>query len=167
MSPVNESSDPTPTPTVVRNYNAKNQAPIENMYGGVVRVGDENDNSIVINSSYLAQMPENYKNSLVELADTINKEIKKEDIHVGVATLVNDSVNKLAEATTKLNTGEVNREKKETIRERLKGVATALVKMSPKIARTILNVTPLAPFSNLVEEAFNSMVKAALPDSSG
>jgi hypothetical protein len=67
---------------------------------------------------------------------------------------IKNSVNELAEQMTKLTEGGVNEEKKKTIRERLRAVAVALVKMSPKIAQRIIGLTPLSAFTRLVGEAF-------------
>jgi hypothetical protein len=38
----------------------------------------------------------------------------------------------------------------------------SIVRMSPKIVRTVVGFTPLAPFKDLIGESFDKMVNAAL-----
>lgn len=98
------------------------------------------------------------------MADFIKKvedEARKENIQPAEVATFRAKVDELKDSTKDLD-HDVTDQKKKSIRERLKSVAIALVKMSPKIARTIISFTPLAPFSNLVGEAFENMVNSAL-----
>jgi len=108
-------------------------------------------------------MPEGFASSLVNFVNQINNEIKKEDINPIAVAPIKDSVNELAKTTTEVMHGEVKEEKRmTTIREKLKGVALSLVKLSPKIARTLAGFTPLAPFSELIGEGFDKMIEGAI-----
>jgi hypothetical protein len=101
------------------------------------------------------------ENSLQDFIQKVNTEAQKESVPAREAETFQREVNELASTTKDLRNG-MDQEKKKTIREKLKSVAVALVKMSPKIARTIIGFTPLAPFSNLIGESFENMVNAAL-----
>jgi hypothetical protein len=100
--------------------------------------------------------------SLQDLVNKVNIEAQKEDnLPAKEAETFQKEVNELANTTKDLGNG-VNEEKKKTIREKLKSVAVSLVRMSPKIARTVVGFTPLAPFKDLIGESFDKMVNAAL-----
>lgn len=49
-----------------------------------------------------------------------------------------------------------------SIRDRIIAIGESLARMSPKIAQAVVGVTPLAPFSNLIGEAVEKIVQAAL-----
>ena len=160
-------------------YNAKNQFNIRgNIYGGNQDVGDktnpvttsttttyyqDSSNDITINNSYLSQMPEGFARSLVNFADQVSKQIKREGLSPEALAPLKTSANELAKATTEVMQSDVKEEeKKTTIREKLKGVAVSLVKLSPKIARAIASSTPLAPFSELIGEGFDKIIERVL-----
>jgi hypothetical protein len=132
---------------------------------GTQHIGDV-INSKVENTSTIGGVKninvQQLESSLKDFVDKVSMEAQQEEnIPAEEAKTFQTKVNELARTTKDLNNG-VNQEKKRTIRDRLKSVAVSLVKMSPKIARTIIGFTPLAPFSNLIGESFDNMVKAAL-----
>lgn len=115
------------------------------------------NDTVIVESSYVQQL----KGSLHDFVQKVEAEAQNERIPTAEVTTFKAKVNELEDETKDLNQG-LTEQKKRTIRERLKSVAVALVKISPKIARTIIGFTPLAPFSNLVGESFENMVNSAL-----
>ena len=69
------SSDNSTNPhtTITRTYTAEKQLNIETMHGGNVRVGDEctinqdSNNAIIVNKSYLNQIPKEYADRLITI----------------------------------------------------------------------------------------------------
>jgi tyrosyl-tRNA synthetase len=135
------------------------------MSGGTMNVKYNQNSPITVNNSFLNQLPEKYAQSLTSFTKIVNNEIQKGEENIAPESTgqLKKDLNGLAEESTALNKGQLAEEKKRSIRDRLKGVATSLVRMSPKIARTVINFTPLAPFSDLVEEGFEKMVSELIP----
>jgi hypothetical protein len=118
--------------------------------------------TITIDNRHIENMPKEYADSLQKLADLLNSEFKKNSIPPQLGAPIQARVNELSGEATKLNQGTVDEATKKGIKEKLRSLAVALAKASPTIAKTIIGFTPLAPFSGLIGDAFESMVQGAL-----
>ncbi len=129
-------------------------------------------NEISISNEYLDKMPPMYAESLKKFSNIINNQLQTEQ-HISPETILSlqESVNDVAKEMVDVKQGEqqqqqIKFEKKSRIRTKLEAMAVRLVRMSPKIAKTVVGLTPLAPFKDLVREAFEGMVKAILDEQS-
>ena len=119
-------------------------------FTGDTHIEHQHIGDIIIEQKYLSNMPEHFSKSLQEFESTLNNELQKEkeNIKPGADAPVNQKLNELAKEATQINEKPLDEEKKNSIREKLKTVARALVKMSPKIVTTVIKVTPLSPFAD-------------------
>jgi len=142
------------------NKSSKYQINQPNSTIGKQDIGDKTNphynDTVIAQSNYVQQL----KNSIDDFVQKVEAEAQNEGIPPAEVTTFKSKVNELEDETKDMNQP-VTEQKRMTVRERLKSVAVALVKMSPKIARTVIGFTPLAPFS-LVGEAFENMVKSVL-----
>jgi len=146
----------------------KDKIAVSGVQGDVISdvkiIGNSNivgKNILVINSQQLARMPDEYANSLQAFSETVNQQLKKHKVPPERVAPVQESMNKLAkeiEAVKKVE--EIGYAKKTGIKAKLAAVAEALMKILPKTAETIAAFTPLAPFSKLIGEGVEEMVKA-------
>lgn len=119
--------------------------------------------SISIDNNYLTKMPSEYAESLKNFSETVNKELQRENVeNPDAISELQENTNKVAEELVDVKPAEVKYSKKTGIRAKLAKMAESLVKMSPKIARTVINFTPLAPLSGLIGESFENMVNAIM-----
>ncbi len=118
--------------------------------------------TITIENSLLENMSKEYKESLQQFVANLNNEFQNEKSPIEEGKSIQAKVNELADATTKLKDAIVDEDKKQGIRNKLKDVAVALARASPNVAKTIINLTPLAPFSQLIGDTFENMVQTAL-----
>ncbi len=90
--------------------------------------------TITIDKMYAEQMQQKYRDSLTKFVDKVNEEIQKEKdtIPISKGAPFQTKVNELAEATAQLKEGEIDKDKRETIQERLKAVSKELVKSISK-----------------------------------
>lgn len=118
-------------------------------------------NILVINSQQLARMPDEYANSLQAFSETVNQQLKKHKVPPERVAPVQESINQLAKEIEDVKkVEEIGYAKKTDIKAKLAAVAEALMKILPKTAETIVAFTPLAPFSKLIGEGVEEMVKA-------
>lgn len=120
-----------------------------------------NTNTITIDSKYLKDIPKEYAESLKQFVEDVNKEMIHENTINKDVSPIQTKVNELAEEATKLKDG-LDEPKKKSMRQKFQEVATALVKVSPKIAQTLIGFSPLAPFSRDIGETFEVIVESVL-----
>jgi hypothetical protein len=118
--------------------------------------------TITIENRLLENMSKEYKDSLQLFIANLNNEFQNEKSPIEEGKQIQAKVNELADATTKLKDAIVDEDKKQGIRNRLKDIAITLARASPNVAKTIVNLTPLAPFSQLIGETFENMIQTAL-----
>jgi hypothetical protein len=139
------------------------QGPVTYNYSGTTEVNVAD--SITINKEYLQRMPQEYSASLEQLTNKINEELKKEKVPPEKVAPLQESANELARELSDVKQHEkVPFEKKNTIGSKLVKFGKAIATASPTIARIVVGMTPLAPVSGLVGEAFDKIVEDAMKD---
>jgi hypothetical protein len=137
--------------------------PVTYTYSGTTEVNVAD--SITINKEYLQKMPSEYAASLEQLTDRINEDIKKEKLPPEKVAPLQESANDLAKELSDVKQPQtVPFEKKNSIGSKLVKFGKEVAKASPTIARAVIGMTPLAPVSGLVGEAFEKIVEHALAD---
>jgi hypothetical protein len=115
--------------------------------------------TITIDKAYLDKMPQEYAKSLEEFSDSVNKELEKEKVPQDKIAELQTSANEVAKEMADVKPDkEISFKKKTSLSNKLLGLAKSLVSASPKIAETIASMTPLAPFSKVIGEAFEKLV---------
>jgi len=113
--------------------------------------------TITIDNRYIQNMPEDFASSLERFAAILTEQLNKESNPAIIGAPIQAKINELAKETTTLKEG-INDGKKKSIRDKLHSFAKVLVKASPRIARAVIPFTPLAPFTDLIGESFESIV---------
>jgi hypothetical protein len=136
---------------------------------GVIQQGDNTianvnmNSTVTVDPKYLEAMAKQYAESLLNFTSRLNIELQKENVQTQAVANIQTQINELAQETPKLAEKTVDDNRKSSIKEKLKAVIVAVAKASPKIAKTILTFTPLAPFSELVGETIESLVQKTPP----
>jgi hypothetical protein len=139
------------------------QGPVSFNYSGTTEVNVAD--SITINKEYLQKMPQEYATSLEQLTQKINEEIKKEQLPPEKVAPLQESANELAKELSDVKQPPaVPFEKKNTIGSKLVRFGKAIARASPTIGRIVIGMTPLAPISGLVGEAFDKIVEHSLAE---
>jgi hypothetical protein len=139
------------------------QGPVTYDYSGPTEVNVAD--SITINKEYLQRMPQEYAASLQQVTEKINEELKKEKAPPEKVAPLQESANDLAKELSDVKQPEtVPYEKKNTIGSKLIKFGKAIARASPTIARIVIGMTPLAPISGLVGQAFDKIVKESMKE---
>ena len=139
------------------------QAQVNTNYSGPTEVNVAE--SITINKEYLERMSKVYADSLEQLTSKINEELKQEKVSPDKVAPLQQSANDLARELGDIKQPEkVPFEKKNSIGRKLVRFGKAIARASPTIARIVIGMTPLAPISGLVGEAFEKIVEDALEE---
>jgi len=121
--------------------------------------------TITIDKMYLKKMPKEYSDSLQSLTTDLNKQLEKENVSTEAVKELQSSANEVAKETAELKPGaSVSSLKKISLSTKLAKFARAIVKASPKFAEKIVSMTPLAPFSELIGDAFEKIVADVLKE---
>jgi hypothetical protein len=123
--------------------------------------------SITVNKEYLQSMPPEYAVSLEHLMNRINEELKKEKIPPDKVAPLQESANELAKELSDVKQPQPEKvpfDKRNTIGSKLVKFGKAVATASPTLARIVVGMTPLAPISGLVGEAFDKIVEHALEE---
>jgi hypothetical protein len=140
--------------------------PVTYNYSGTTEVNVAD--SITVNKEYLQRMPQEYAESLEQLTTKINEELKKEKVPPEKVAPLQESANDLAKELSDVKQSQsVSFEKKHSITDRFIKFSKAVARASPTIARTVVGMTPLAPISGLVGEAFEKIVENTLEEEKG
>jgi hypothetical protein len=132
---------------------------------GTITGGSITTSAININNEYLTKMPYEYAESLRNFSEMVNKEVQRENVDGYALSQLQQNVNEIAKEMIDIKQGEtVKYSKKSVIHAKLAKMAESLVKVSPKIAETVANLTPLAPFSILIGESFDKMIKTVMDE---
>lgn len=123
---------------------------------------DTTSNTITINLKEIENMDPKYRESLQDFVAFLNKGFQKDKISPNEIAQIQKEMDEFSKEAATLSSVVDNENKKNSVRKKLKAIAESVVKVSPKIAETIASLTPLAPFSKLIGETFESMVQNAL-----
>jgi uncharacterized coiled-coil DUF342 family protein len=152
---------------------SNNGVKIENVGGDVIGAGVSGIGNIIgknvnvdisgtvtIESQVLNKLPEEYAEAFRAFAESINEQIKKENITPPQIQPIKESINELAKETEGLTPDkEPSILKKQTWKEKFFRVVKKLVPILPKTAETIAVFTPLSPFSKIIGESIELLVE--------
>lgn len=118
------------------------------------------NNIVSINQQQLAKIPDEYAKSLQAFSEAVNAQLKKHNISQEKTAPVQESINELVKEVESIKPEEnIDIEKKEDIKDKIKKVAIRLLKILPEGAETIATLTPLAPFSKIIGKGVEEIVK--------
>jgi hypothetical protein len=137
--------------------------PVTYNYSGTTEVNVAD--SITINKEYIQRMPQEYAASFEQLTQKINEELKKEKLPPEKVVPLQESANDLAKELSDVKQPQaVSFEKKNSIASKFIKFGKAIARASPTIARIVIGMTPLAPISGLVGEAFDKIIEHSLEE---
>lgn len=119
------------------------------------------NNVISINQQSLRNIPEDYAKSLQAFSEAVNTQLENNNISQEKAAPVQESINELVIEVEGIKPEEkINLEKKEDIKAKITKVGIRLMNLLPKGAETVATFTPLAPFSKIIGEGVEEIMKA-------
>ena len=145
---------------------------IGNVGGDVVGVGVSGSGSIIgksidisgtvsISNQQLQNMSNEYANSLKSFSESINQQLKANNVPPEKVKPIQDSINELVKEVEGVKPDQqVGVIKQSDLKSKLINVAKHVMTVLPKTAETVAAFTPLAPFSKLIGEATQHLVEA-------
>lgn len=139
---------------------------ISNVQGGVYGAGASGVvakniyGNIQIGSAPMDKMPDEYSKSLQEFSENINILLQKYQVEPEKVAPVQKKIDDLAAEVAEVGPeAEVDYEKEISLKSKLVSAAAGLARLLPKGAEVVAAFTPLAPFSKLIGEAVDVVVR--------
>jgi len=145
---------------------AKSQASTQNMSGYVninaneVTIGTININSLNKN---LEKVPSEYKDGLLEFAKGLNEVFKQQNVPKEKATEIETSIKTLGKEVENIPSGneeEVGIGKRAKIEGETTDLIEKILNAIPPAAETVIDFTPLHPFSKIIRKGIEKIVDA-------
>lgn len=115
--------------------------------------------SVQVSTAAAQGAPDEYARSLQEFTTALNQELQAAQVPPEAVAPVQASVDALVKEVAEVAPGEpVSGLKKRSIGTALAAVAHGLLKVLPNAARTLVAMTPLAPFGALIGEGLDAIV---------
>lgn len=116
--------------------------------------------TINVAAGQLDRVPNEYAPSLQAFAEAVNKLLQEHKVAPEQVAPVQKSIDELRKELETVGPEEkIKTVKKDSIKAKLGAVAEGLVGLLPKTAETVSAFTPLAPFSKLIGEGVEQLVK--------
>lgn len=116
--------------------------------------------NIHIGPGALDKMPEEYSHSLQVFSENINLLLQKYKVEPEKVEPVQKKIDELAAEVAEVGPqAEVDYEKEISLKAKLVSAAAGLARLLPKGAEVVAAFTPLAPFSKLIGEAVDVVVR--------
>ena len=153
------------------NSTRRDEVHIGNVGGDVVGVGVSGSGNIIgkgidisgtvsINNQQLQSVPSEYANSLKSFSESVNQQIKANNVPPEKVKPIQESINELVKESEGIEPGQsVGVIKQSDLKSKFINVAKHVLKVLPKTAETVAAFTPLAPFSKLIGEATQHLVE--------
>jgi hypothetical protein len=152
--------------------NKRDEVHIGNVGGDVVGVGVSGSGNIIgkdidisgtvsISNQQLQNVPSEYANSLKSFTESINQQLKANNVPPEKVKLIQESINDLAKESEGVKPDQpVGVIKQSDLKSKFINVAKNVLKVLPKTAETVAAFTPLASFSKLIGEGTQHLVDA-------
>ncbi len=116
--------------------------------------------TINIGTPDLEKMPDEYAQGLQDFADNINQLLQTHQVNQDQVAPVQETLREFSEEVAELEPDqEPDYVKKVSLKSKLVSAAAGLSKLLPRGAEVVAAFTPLAPFSKLIGEAVDTVVK--------
>ncbi|MFW6290102.1 MAG: hypothetical protein ACOC0R_03955 [Mariniphaga sp.] len=116
--------------------------------------------SINVGRGPLEKMPDEYSSSLQAFTENINLLLQKYKVEPEQVAPVQQKIDELAAEVAEVGPeAEVDYEKEISLKSKLVSAAAGLAKLLPRGAEVVAAFTPLAPFSKLIGEAVDVVVR--------
>lgn len=116
--------------------------------------------NITVGAHQLEKMPDEYARGLQDFTDKINQLLQTHQVNQEQVAPVQETLREFSEEVAEL---EPNQEpdyvKKVSLKSKLVSAAAGLSKLLPRGVEVVAAFTPLAPFSKLIGEAVDTIVK--------
>ena len=144
---------------------------IGNVGGDVVGVGVKGSGNIIgknisvgsvsVNDQQLQKIPKEYADGLKAFTDAINQQFKSNNVPTDKVAEVQKNVDDFSKELEGVKPGQdPGIVKKSNLKTKLINIAKAALTILPKTLQVITAFTPLAPFSGLIGEDTQALIKA-------
>lgn len=137
-----------------------------NVQGDVVGTGASGivakniSGNINIGAGAMDRMPDEFSQSMQGFTENINRLLEKYKVEPEKVVPVQQKINELAEEVAEVGPeAKVDYEKEISLKSKLVSAAAGLAKLLPRGAEVVSAFTPLAPFSKLIGEAVDVVVR--------
>jgi hypothetical protein len=131
----------------------------DNIIGKNIVVGS---GTINVSKQELAKVDSEYANALQDFSNTINQQLKGQQIPEEQIQEINNRLNELTKAVKGIKSGqeeEIDYEKQKNIEGKTGGLIQRVLKVLPQAAETAATFTPLEPFSKLIGKGIEQLVE--------
>lgn len=154
------------------NSSKRDEIHIGNVGGDVVGVGVSGSGNIIgknvnisgtvsISNQQLQNMPSEYANSLKAFSESINQQLKANNVPSEKVKPIQESINELVKESEGIKPDQqIGVMNQSDLKSKFINVAKHVLKVLPKTTETVAAFTPLAPFSKLIGEATQHLVEA-------
>lgn len=117
--------------------------------------------NVSLNSSQVANISNEYAKGLETFSEVVNQQLQLHNVPSEKIVPIQESINDLAQEVEDVKPDEkISYTKKTSIKAKLAALAEGVLSALPKAAEITAAFTPLAPFSKLVGEGVEEIVKA-------
>ena len=154
------------------NTSKRDEIHIGNVGGDVVGVGVSGSGNIIgknidisgsvnISNQQLQNVPTEYANSLKSFSETLNQQLKANNVPPDKVKPIQESINELVKESEGIKPDQqIGIIKQSNLKSKLINIAKHVMTVLPKTTETVAAFTPLAPFSKLIGEATQHLVEA-------
>jgi hypothetical protein len=124
---------------------------------------------IKADKNILSNLEPEFQKSITELGNSVKEALNDKQVTAEEMKLLTERVNELGKEFegVKPDATVVDEEKKDDIKSKLINLADAVLALAPDVAEKIASVTPLAPFSKVIEKGadyFSNLIRRKLPN---
>jgi preprotein translocase subunit SecD len=128
--------------------------------GNIIGKGIDISGTVSISNQQLQNVPSEYANSLKSFTESINQQLKANNVPPEKVKPIQESINELVKESEGIESSQqVGIIKQSDLKSKFINVAKHVLKVLPKTAETVTTFTPLAPFSKLIGEATQHLVE--------
>lgn len=154
------------------NGSKRDEIHIGNVGGDVTGVGVSGSGNIIgksidisgtvsLSNQQLQNVPSEYANGLKSFSESVNQQLKANNVPPEKVKPIQESINELVKETEGVKPDQpVGVIKQSGLKSKFINVAKNVLKVLPKTAETVAAFTPLAPFSKLIGEGTQHLVDA-------
>jgi len=129
--------------------------------GNIIGKSIDISGTVSISNQQLQNMPSEYADSLKSFSESINQQLKANNVPPEKVKPIQEGINELVKESQDIKSDQpLGVIKQSDLKSKFINVAKHVLKVLPKTTETVAAFTPLAPFSKLIGEATQHLVEA-------